>query len=154
QFEPVYVEVADVFRMRGEAKEALAVVDHALQLLSPARCAVPASQRARLLADLGKPEEAMAAANSAVKLDPKCARAFVARADVLRRQKQLNNALTDADEAVWLDANLAEAYFQRGLIQADRKEWERAVADLGRAAELESFDPAPLLKRAEVYDAL
>jgi S1-C subfamily serine protease/Flp pilus assembly protein TadD len=153
-YEPVYVDLADLLRLRGETKEALAIVQHALKLLPPGRCAVPASLRAQLIADLGKSDEALAVANEAVKLDPKCARAFAARAEVWRRQKELAKALADADEAIWLDANLATAYFQRGIIQADRKEWDRAVADLGRAAELEPFDPTPLLKRAEVYDRL
>ena len=152
-FEAVYVDLADLLRLRGETKESLAVVEHALQLLSPARCAVPASQRASLLADSGNLDDALGAANAAVRLDAKCARAFVARAYVFRRQKELTRALADADEAVWLDANLAAAYFQRGLIQADRKDWDRAVADLSRAAELEPFDPAPLRQRAEIFDA-
>lgn len=154
QYEPVYVDLADLLRLRGETKEALAVTQQALQLLAPARCAVPMAQYARLLADVGKPDDALTAANTAVKADPKCARAFTARADIWRRQKELNKALADADEAVWLDANLAEAYFQRGLIQTERKEWDRAITDLGRAAELEPFDPEPLQKRAEVYEAL
>ena len=151
-YAPVYLDLADLLRLRSEPKEALAVVRYALGLIPPAQSAVPASQKAVLLADAGKLDDALTAATAAVALDPKCARAFLARADVLRRQKQLTKALTDADEAVWLDANLAAAYYQRGLIQIDRKEWERAVADLGRAAELEPFDPSPLLKRADVYE--
>src|SRR5262249_53840964 len=124
-----WIDLADLYRLRGEPGKALDAIKHALESLPPDRCAIPAAQRAALFADKSQVDDALKSAEQALKIDPKCARAFAVRAELWRRKKDLGKALADADEAVWLDPKAASAYLHRGLIQMERRDFERAAAD-------------------------
>jgi S1-C subfamily serine protease/regulator of sirC expression with transglutaminase-like and TPR domain len=145
-------DLPDLYRRRNESAKAWTAMQTALRQATPEQCAVPYAQRALLQMDRDKPDYALKDCDRALKIDPKCVRALVVRAEAWRRKKELAKAVADADEAIWLDANHGPAYFQRGLISMDQRDWDKALGDFTRAAELDPFDPAPLRERARAYE--
>lgn len=84
----------------------------------------------RARADDEQPQAALAAFDSATRLDPKQGQYFKAKADVLWTLGRQDEALLASDEAVRLDPNDFEARRARGFFHAQRGEQAAAIADL------------------------
>lgn len=143
--------LADLYMRRGNADDAWATVRLALEQFSRTNLALPLTQRSVIQTTRGNLDDAHKDCDAAIKIDPKCARAFAQRAEIWRRKKDLGKASGDADQAAWLDANLTVAYLHRGLIQMDKRDWDSAISDFTRAVELDPFDPAPLRARSRAF---
>jgi S1-C subfamily serine protease len=145
------IDLSDLYLRLGNANDALATIRLALERFSGAKLALPLTQRAAIQAARGNLDDAHKDCDAAIKINPKCARAFAQRAEIWRRKKDLGKASADADQAAWLDANLSVAYLHRGLIQMDKRDWDSAISDFTRVVELDPFDPAPLRARSRAF---
>ena len=85
----------------------------------------------------------------ALKIDPKCARAYVTRAQLGTAER----SLSDLGDAIFIDPNLSEAYRVRAEPNDSRVFGgvENTLADLSRAIELEPEHAATLRKRAILF---
>lgn len=72
------------------------------------------------------PKESLTAAQRAVQLQPKNARARVQLAEVLMVQRQFDQASAEADEAVRLDQRLGAAYMVKGMSSLNSKNYDGA----------------------------
>jgi DNA-binding winged helix-turn-helix (wHTH) protein/TolB-like protein/Flp pilus assembly protein TadD len=101
--------------------------------------------------------EAAAAYETALRLDPRLARAHVGLADTtlwLGTSKAYSRARTRIGEALALDPDLAEAWAVLGLIEMfDRWNWAAAENAFARALELDRNDPAVLIRYAHFLAA-
>jgi tetratricopeptide (TPR) repeat protein/tRNA A-37 threonylcarbamoyl transferase component Bud32 len=80
---------------------------------------------------------AIAAATSAIVLDPTLATAWDARAVARGDRLDWDGALADTSRAVDLDPKLAAAWAHRGWVHAERDEWAACIADSTRAIGLD-----------------
>ena len=80
---------------------------------------------------------AIADFTEAIRLDPRNARAYVARGLTWRDQRQDDKAIADLDQAIALDPRNPDAYGVRGDAWADKKEFDKAIADFTRVIELD-----------------
>lgn len=103
----------------------------------PARTAGSASFYRETLQALeaGRPEEALAAADQLVKLDPRAA-CFTLRGLARRGLGDLQGALEDLDHAVAVEPGLPGAHDARALLYFDLLRWEEARDELSRYLEL------------------
>jgi tetratricopeptide (TPR) repeat protein len=76
---------------------------------------------------LSPPKEALTAAERAVQLQPKNARARVQLAEIYMTQRKTGLALAEADEALRLDPRLAAAHMIKGMAMLNGKDYEGAV---------------------------
>ncbi len=151
-FVPTLQALPELLRLRGEPVKARTAIASALKLLPSQQQPILLMRRAQLLLDEKRPVDAVKDCDAALKIDGKCALAFVVRAEAWRAQKEFAKALADVDEAIWLDANLGLAYLTRGRIHLDERNWDRAIDDLTRAIELEPFESTPLIERAKAHE--
>lgn len=91
------------------------------------------------LRDAGAHEEALAAYDRAVALDPGLARAYRSRAILHARQGDHNRAITDMDRALALSPDDARSHAARGEYHRILGHHDRALADLDHSIRL---DPA------------
>jgi tetratricopeptide (TPR) repeat protein len=82
-------------------------------------------------------EEAIAAFDKALELDPTFANAFSDRCNVLRSTRQFDRGVADCNRAIELDPSLVAAYLNRANLYDDHGDFELALADYNRAIELE-----------------
>jgi tetratricopeptide (TPR) repeat protein len=85
--------------------------------------------------------EAMADFDRAIALDPRCARAYAARAHLHNFYGDYGEALDDANRALALDPDLYEAYRERAMVYLDRQEAAAAIADFDRSLRLNPGQP-------------
>lgn len=76
---------------------------------------------------MNPPKEALTAAQRAVQLQPKAARAHVQLAEVLMMQRQFGQAEAEADEAVRLEPKLAAAHMIKGMALMNSKDYDGAA---------------------------
>jgi tetratricopeptide (TPR) repeat protein len=76
---------------------------------------------------MNPPKEALTAAQRAVQLQPKAARAHVQLAEVLMMQRQFGHAEEEADEAVRLEPKLAAAHMIKGMALMNSKDYDGAA---------------------------
>ncbi len=90
-----------------------------------------------LLSQQGKPKDAIAAYDQAIRLKPDYAEAYSNRGSVkgdhLGRHE---DAIADYNQAIYLKPDLAEAYNNRGLVQSELGRHEDAIADYDEAIRL------------------
>lgn len=94
-----------------------------------------------------KSDQARELADEILKMDPKCAMAYLARGMVSTGKK----ALADLDEAIFCDPNLVEAYRQRAWANEKLDDDSKGLADWSRAIELYPYCTEPLWRRARLY---
>jgi len=85
--------------------------------------------------------DAMAAYDTALRLQPDLIGALSARAELHYEQSDLLSAFADLNTAVLLDPDNAEIRFNRAIVAIDLGRGEYALADLRRADELTPGDP-------------
>ncbi len=80
--------------------------------------------------------DAIAACNEAIRLDPYLAKAYHNRGFVRHVQHHLSAAAADFTKAIQLNSEFAEAYNSRGILQAERGDYRSAIADFQAAVRL------------------
>ena len=87
----------------------------------------------------------------AIRLDPKFAAAYVARASVYSQKEDKDRALADLAEAIRLDSALAVAYSERASIHEEKKDAGHALADLAEAIRLNPGDAMNYVARGQIH---
>jgi tetratricopeptide (TPR) repeat protein len=91
--------------------------------------------------------EAMTDFDRAVALDPRCARAYAARAHLHNFYGDCDEAFEDANRALSLDPALYDAYRERAMVYLDREDALQAIADFDRSLKLKPGQPDTLYWR-------
>jgi len=93
--------------------------------------------------DLKRYEEALAAYDQALRLDPNKARAYGNKGNALANLKRYEEALAVFDQALRLDPNYALTYYNKGITLASLKRYEEALAAFDQALRLDpNYAPA------------
>jgi tetratricopeptide (TPR) repeat protein len=82
-------------------------------------------------------EEALAAYEQAIRLDPKLASAYTNKGSALHNLKRYEEALVAFDQALLLDPNDAGAYTNKGVALGNLKRYEEALAAYDQAIRLD-----------------
>ncbi|MFF4991463.1 tetratricopeptide repeat protein [Streptosporangium saharense] len=124
-------------------------------MLEPDEWVVHRSQllynRTRLLAALGRVDEAYADFTVLIEMDPYYTDYLCERAKISRRRGDLDAALADYDRAVTMAPPFPELYYNRGTARLDAGDVEGALADFDYVLEMEPDDVATRMRRAEVF---
>jgi tetratricopeptide (TPR) repeat protein len=143
---------------RGNLSEALQLVEAALeshrQQLPESEWVLHRSQlrynRARLLAGLGRLDEAYDEFSALVELDPYYTDYLSERAKVSRLRGDLAAAVADYDRAAELAPPFPELYYNRGTARTDLGDLAGALADFDYVLDMEPGDVDSRLSRADV----
>ena len=84
-------------------------------------------------ANAGRPAEANADLDEAIRLAPRYARAHALRGALLFQDGKLAEALEVYDRVLQLDPEFAEGYHNRGAIHSERHQYDEAIRDFTRA---------------------
>jgi len=90
-----------------------------------------------ILMNLRRYEEALAAYEQAIRLDPNFARAYNGKGLTLNSLKRYEEAIAAFEQAIRLDPNNAEAYNFKGIALNSLKRYEEALAALEQAIRLD-----------------
>jgi len=131
---------------------ALTDLDQALEL-EPASC-FGHLQKSRALNLLGRSEEAIEAASSAIDLGTEDPTAWYQRAEAHEASDRHEEAVADFTRAIELSPDLARAITGRGEAYRLLGRPEEAVADLSRAVELDPKDAWAIGSRGQAYQAM
>jgi tetratricopeptide (TPR) repeat protein len=143
---------------RGNLDRALALVATAMRRLDenlePGEWAVHRSQllynHTRLLAALGRDDEAYAAYTRLIELDPHYTDYLSERAKIARRRGDLESALRDYCRAVETGPPFPELFHNRGSAYAELGQAAEALDDFGFVLDMEPDDTETLVSRAEL----
>ena len=91
-----------------------------------------------LLWEGGKAEKALAAYDTAIRLQPDYAEVYNNRGNVKNRLGCSDDAFADYDTAIRLNPHFAEAYYNRGVQKVLCEELDAAIADYDKAIRLKS----------------
>lgn len=105
------------------------------------------SNYGRTLLQAGRIEEALAALDRAVQLDPRSRIAYYNRGLARLRSGMADAALTDFDRAIALGPDFMEAYSDRGIVHWQMRRFEAARADFDKAIELDPDHPGSFNNR-------
>ncbi len=83
------------------------------------------------------PDGAIAAYTKAIRLDPKCGKAYCGRGEVLGEKGNIEAAMADLNEAIRLDPKNAAAHNAHGCGYASERDFEKAIADFSHAIRLD-----------------
>lgn len=148
-------KASELLLRRASARLACGQLDAARTDLDTAQQAKASAEGWALLAAWhnakGQPDEALRAADAALKLSARSAAAFTARAEARFALGQTSAARADLDEALWHNVNHAKAYLLRAAHAKSPVEREQAIVDCTRAIELRPSDPAGYRLRAELH---
>ncbi len=145
----------------GDPAAALRLVDDSLALfdreLPPGshpldRCSLVAN-RARVLAALGRPEEALRACDTLIGLDPDYAEYYFDRGNLLRGSGRDDEALADYDSAIRLGLPFPEAHYNRAGVLAALGHDDDALAALCKVLELDPGSVDAYVNRAGLLAA-
>jgi tetratricopeptide (TPR) repeat protein len=89
--------------------------------------------------------------DTALRLDPEYAPAYVERAALLAEQGQFDRALADLDTTLGLDPGQPVAFLRRAAVHLERREWARAIADFSDAIRLEPGEARAYRGRAYAF---
>jgi hypothetical protein len=122
-------------------------------LLEDAAHAGAHEQRGISLLALGEKDQAIAAFNCAIRLNPSSYAAYFHRGRVWSAKGNEQNALTDFDAALRLNSRYVEAYYERAAVRAKKGALDEAVADCTRALDLDPSHARAYHLRANLYQA-
>ena len=143
---------------RGELVHALELVEGGIARLNAAmdsdQWQLHRSQllynRARLLAAMGRPDEAFADFTTLIELDPYYTDYLSERARISRNREDFDAALADYDRAVELAPPFPELFYNRGTARAEAGDVPGALEDFGYVLDMEPDDLDTRLARAEL----
>ncbi|HEY5832357.1 tetratricopeptide repeat protein [Streptomyces sp.] len=110
--------------------------------------------RARLLAGMGRTDEAYTDYSTLIDLDPYYTDYLSERARISRTRGDYDAALADYDRAVTLAPPFPELFYNRGTARADTGDIDGALADFGYVLAMEPDDLDTRLARAELLVGL
>jgi tetratricopeptide (TPR) repeat protein len=125
----------------------------------PAQAAKPSADGAACADDNGK-DEAIAACNRLLALNPKDAAAYNHRGRAYGRKEDYDRAIADLDQAIRLDPKyagtgtqfgLSVTYYSRAVTYVHRQEFDRAIADLDQAIRFDAKNALLYASRGSVY---
>ncbi len=119
---------------KGDYARALELIDRSLA--SNPRTAAAHYNRANILRDMNRPEDAVRGYDDALTLDPNHVSALINRAAVLRRLERHADALMSYDRAIAVAPNEVNAHHGRGIALGEAGRHVEAVAALDRALAL------------------
>ncbi len=96
-------------------------------------------------------EDALAALNQALVLDPNFVLALIYRGGAYKQLLDYKKALDDFDRALSLDPKNASLLMLRGDAYRLQGDYPKALADLNQALAIKPNDPATLARRGETY---
>jgi|WetSurMetagenome_2_1015567.scaffolds.fasta_scaffold25630_5 tetratricopeptide (TPR) repeat protein len=99
----------------------------------------------------GKFEEAMQAYSRAIGINPKFAKAYLARGVVFGKCANYRQAIIDCNKSIELDPSNARAYLFRGAHYRDLRDPRQAIRDFDKAIELAPYDASGYIFRAVTY---
>ncbi len=138
----------------SEARE-LAVVDltEAIRLERPGspESAADRARRARLHLIAGRPADALADCEAALRAAPEDPEALLGRVKALLDLKRFAEVVGACDAALARGKASAELFEYRGLARSSRQEYSGAIQDFTQALALESGRPVPLIQRGWAY---
>jgi Tfp pilus assembly protein PilF len=94
-------------------------------------------QRARIHADAGHCEDALADVNAALRLAADNVEAFVLRAEIYTKLERFDAALVDYERALELAPGSSRTYCRRAQMWAARGDWQQAITDDDAALRLD-----------------
>jgi tetratricopeptide (TPR) repeat protein len=106
---------------------------------------------ARCLLNDGKTDQALAAADAAIRHDPKNTSALLARAACFLSAEKLAESLKILNDAISLQPNTAEGYFLRSTVYMKKRQFQQALDDASRAIELDPYNPDFLIHRSKIH---
>ena len=99
----------------------------------------------------GAHDEAIAAYNKAIDIDPRSAMAFFNRAIAYSQKNELDRAIADYNKTIEIDPNMAAAYAYRGSSYYLKGDSSRALADLNDAIRRDPKQARFYTNRGAVY---
>jgi tetratricopeptide (TPR) repeat protein len=144
----------------SEARElAIGDLGEAIRLERPgsAESAADRARRARLQLIAGRPDEALADCEAALRVAPNDSEALVGRVKALLDLKRFAEVVGACDDALAHRDALArgkpsaELYEYRGLARSSRQDYSGAIQDFTQALALDPGRPVPLIQRGWAY---
>jgi serine/threonine protein kinase len=102
----------------------------------------------------GRYQEAIAAYDSAITLDPMYIDAYNNRGWTHYELEKYQKAIADYSSAIELNPNFCWPYNNRGLAYADLDQYQRAIVDYNKAIELDPNEATAYYNRGDAYYAL
>lgn len=100
---------------------------------------------------MGDRERAIAELNEAIRLDPKCARAYPHRGLAQFRKKEYDQAIADFTEALRFDPKSVITLVDRGAAYSKKGDFDRAIADCAAALQLDPKSSLAYAQRGCAY---
>jgi tetratricopeptide (TPR) repeat protein len=141
-------------RSSEESREAaIADLTEAIRLERPgtADSAADRARRARLHLIAGRPLEALADSEAALRAAPNDPEALLGRVKALLELKRFDEVVSAADDALARGKPSAELLEYRGLARSSRRDFSGAIPDFTQALALEPGRPIPLIQRGWAY---
>jgi len=129
-----YAKRADAYLEAGKPEKALE--DNAVMLAEQPRFWESWYVRAVALRQLGRPGEAMAAIDRAIRYHSNAAKAWLEKGRIHRMQGDSANALKSLDQAIRLDPQLPEAHLERATVLVGLGDFDAALTCLLAAERL------------------
>ena len=142
------ISLASLLLDTGDATGAVRIAAEGIAL-TPEEARLHCSLGLALL-ELDRPEQASAAFDRALELDPELTAARVNRAVADYQRGRFGPALDDLTTALERDADNPDLLYNRGFVHEALQQWEESVADYGRALRAEGADRSELLYRRGV----
>jgi tetratricopeptide (TPR) repeat protein len=96
-------------------------------------------------------DQAIAAYDQAIRIDPRNADAFGGRALVWSEKNELDKAIADLTEAIRLEPEYPDSYVSRGWAWQTKGQLDQAIADFSEAIRRDPGDRVALVYRAGVW---
>jgi serine/threonine protein kinase/Tfp pilus assembly protein PilF len=140
-------------RSPAERSSALADLEQAIRLepAGGALLALDHTNRARLLREAAREEEALAACDAALAIDAGYLEAHRQRIEVLRKLKRHQDVVRSCDALVARGKPSAELYELRGLAKEKLKDYEGAIEDQTLAIAVNPGTARPRIQRGALY---
>jgi len=146
-----------IARQRGNAPEAIAMIQHAIATLGGKFNLNHASAFCNLgtaFQDNLEPEMAMNSYLQAIELRPDYAIAHNNLGNALKKLGRMEDALQSFQNALAYAPNYAEAYFNAGLVLQDAGQFEASVQCFDRAIQIKPADPETWFARGNAWQSM